>query len=197
MVSGDEPELLVASTPRGNAGVLIGVGVGLAIALLLVIQAVSSSGGVGTGATTSGVPSTSTSTSTSSMSVFTSTVTNSSAASSSESFHYVTFIDSESCGDYLTEWGVQLGNRSITVPANVTISELQNQSRSISYFSPFNYTTIVFLVPSGVYNFTVYPTSILAIGTSNGSELGGPTGVITVTDSDMTVYTIPPVGSFC
>jgi len=51
-------------------------------------------------------------------------------------------------------------------------------------------TRIVFLVPSGVYPFTLYPTALMRVGTPNGTELAGPTGIITVTDSDMTVYTV-------
>jgi len=51
-------------------------------------------------------------------------------------------------------------------------------------------TRIVFLVPSGVYPFTLYPTALMRVGTANGTELSGPTGMITVADSGVTVYTV-------
>jgi hypothetical protein len=47
-------------------------------------------------------------------------------------------------------------------------------------------------VPSGAYRFTLYPTLLLRISTPSGFELGGPTGVLTVTDSNVTVYAVVP-----
>jgi len=176
---------MLAANAKGRGGLLIGVGAGLVIAALLVIQAVSSSGGFGTKTETVPVSSTTSPTTTSS----------SVSAASSGGFYYVTFYDSGPCGAnstsgaHLTEWGVQLGNRTRTEPSNITLSEIPEDG-SYSADSSFNMTRIVFLVPSGVYPFTLYPTALMRVGTANGTETGGATGVLTVANSDVTVYTV-------
>jgi hypothetical protein len=162
------------------------VGAGLTIAVLLVIQAVSSSGGFGMNTRTGAVSSATTPTTTTGSSV---------SAPASGGLHYVTFYDSGPCGansttgTHFVEWGVRLGNRTRTEPSNITLSEIPEDG-SYSASGSFNMTRIVFLVPSGVYPFTLYPTALMRVGAPNGTELAGPTGVITVANSDVTVYTV-------
>ena len=50
-------------------------------------------------------------------------------------------------------------------------------------------TRIVFLVPSGTYNFTLYPTAFMRVGSSNGTVTGSSTGTVVVANSDENVYT--------
>ena len=148
------------SAQGGNEGILVGVGAGLAIVVLLVLESTTSGGFFGTG---------------------TEAVT---ATSISERLYDVTFYQGPACGTaYLTEWGVRLGNWTLTEPSNVALSEIP-ENGGIST-SSFNLTSIVFSVPSGVYHFTVYPTS-LRITTPDGSE---STGIVTVTSSDVSIHT--------
>jgi hypothetical protein len=165
----------------GGRGLFLGVAAGLVIAALLVIQAVSSSGALGTDR---------------SVAVSSRTgLTSTSASAALGGLHYVTFYDSGPCGanstsgTHFTEWGVQLGNRTRTEPANITLSEIPEDG-SYSADSSFKMTRIVFLVPNGTYPFTLYPTALMRVGAANGTLLAGPTGVVTVTNSDVTVYTV-------
>jgi hypothetical protein len=176
---------MLAGSDRSRGGLLVGVGAGLMIAALLVVQAVSSSGDFGTRTETGAIsPRTSPT-----------IATSNSASAASGGLYYVTFFDSGPCGAnsttgaHLTKWGVQLGNRTRTEPTNITPSEIPEDG-SYSASSSFNMTRIVFLVPSGVYPFTLYPTALMRVGTSNGTDLAGPTGVVTVTNSDLAVYTV-------
>ena len=100
----------------------------------------------------------------------------------------VTFLDGPACGNgyYFTEWGVQLGNQALIEPSNLTISQIPVNGYS---YGKFNLTTITFLVPDGVYPFTLYPANFLKVGSPNGWELGGSGGFVTVTNSNVTVYT--------
>jgi hypothetical protein len=174
-----------AGNAGSRGGLLVGVGAGLIIAALLVVQAVSSSGGLGAKTETGAISSR----------TGPATATSNNASVSSGGLYYVSFFDSGPCGansttgTHLTEWGVQLGNRTRTEPTNITLSEIPEDG-SYSATSSFNMTRIVFLVPSGVYPFTLYPTALMRVGTSNGTYLAGPTGVITVTNSDIAVYTV-------
>lgn len=126
----------------------------------------------------------------------TSTVTPSGGISTNGSggFHYVTFYDSGPCGAnstwgaHFVEWGVQLGNETRTEPSNITLSQIPEDG-SYGADRSFNMTRIVFLVPSGTYPFTLYPTALMRVGSPNGTVLAGPTGVINVTNSDVSVYT--------
>jgi len=171
----------MAASGRSGAGLLVGIGAGLLIAGLLVVQAVSSSGGLGTSLGTAVVSST----------VAPST-TGSSASATAQGLHYVTFYDGGTCGAnstwgaHITEWGVRLGNRTRTVPSNITLSEIPEDGYSAD--TAFNTTRIVFLVPSGTYDFTLYPTAFMRVGSSNGTQLGGSTGTVMVTNSDVAVY---------
>jgi hypothetical protein len=190
---------MLAADRKGRTGLLIGVGAGLIIAALLVVQAATISGGGGGGSgpsTATEVESTSLTSSTTTM--MTTTTTTASASSGAPApvlggLYYVTFYDSGPCGanstsgPHFVEWGVQLGNRTRTVPPNITLSDIPEDGYSAS--SDFTATRIVFLVPPGSYPFTLYPTAFMAVGTPDGVPLGGATGVITVTNSDMTVYT--------
>lgn len=177
---------MLAADAKSRVGLLIGVGTGLTIAALLVVQAVGSAGGFGTKTETAAISSTISATTMTSSGI---------SAPASGGLYYVTFYDSGPCGAnstsgaHLAEWGVQLGNRTRTEPSNITLSEIPEDG-SYSADSSFNMTRIVFLVPSGVYPFTLYPTALMRVGTPNGTELDGPTGVVTVTNSDMTVFTV-------
>ena len=165
---------------RDRVSILIGAGVGLAIVALLVLQGVSSGGALGTTTEVTVGPPTA-------------------AASGGEGvsqnpgrLYAVTFHEGADCGSlHLTEWGVQLGNWTRTEPSNVTLSEIpENGGMSDIHF---NLTTLTFSVPKGVYPFTLYPTT-LRISSPGGWVLGGSAGVVTVTDSDVAIYTISAVG---
>lgn len=160
--------------------ILIGMGAGLAVISLLVLQSLSSSGAFGTKKETMlGTPTT--------------LIQGSAVAPVSGRLYNVTFYEGPSCGrpSHLTEWGVQLGNWTKTEPSNVALSEIPENGGLSDY--RFNLTTITFYVPSGVYRFTLHPTTLLHIGSPNGMELGSQTGVVTVTSSDVAVYTISMV----
>jgi len=154
------------------------------IAVLLVIQAVSSAGGFAMKTETATMSSTTS---------LTTTTSGGGNAPASGGLHYVTFYDSGPCGAnstwgaHFTQWGVQLGNRTRTEPSNMTLSEIPENGYSAD--SSFNLTRIAFLVPNGEYNFTLYPTT-MRVGSSNGTELGGSTGTVTVTNSDVNVFTV-------
>jgi hypothetical protein len=172
----------LATDAKGRRVLLAGVAAGILIAALLMVQAVSSSGGFA--ANTS---------SASSSSLTMTNSTTSTSASTGGGFHYVTFYDGGPCGAnstwgaHLTEWGVQLGNKTRTEPPNINLSSIPEDGYSAD--SSFNMTRIVFLVPSGVYNFTLYPTAFMRVGSANGTVLGGFAGTVTVTNSDVSVYT--------
>ena len=104
--------------------------------------------------------------------------------------HNVTFYEGESCGGlHLVEWGVRLGTWSKTEPSNITISQIPENGGLSD--NTFNQTTITFTVPSGAYVFTLYPMS-LEISSPNGFELGGATGVVTVDNFNIAIYTLSP-----
>lgn len=167
---------------RDRAGLLTGVSAGLLVATLLVAQAVISSG----------IPVASTETGAASSTASVTATTNETFSAATQGFHYVTFFDGGTCGAnstwgaHLTEWGVQLGNRTRTEPPSVTVSEIPEDGYSAA--SAFNMTRIVFLVPSGTYPFTLYPTAFMRVGSANGTEVGGSSGVVNVTNSDVTIY---------
>ena len=173
-----------AASGKGRGVLFTGVATGLVIAALLVVQAASSSAGFGVKSSSATVFSGSS----------VATTNSSASASSFGGFYYVAFYDSGPCGAnatqgaHFTEWGVTLGNRTRTEPSDINVSEIQEDG-SYSATSAFSMTRIVFLVPSGVYPFTLYPTALMRVGTANGTELSGPTGTVTVTDSPVTVYT--------
>jgi hypothetical protein len=104
----------------------------------------------------------------------------------------VTFYDGGPCnsyypaGPFFLKWGVQLGDRNLTEPSNITLSQISENGYS---WGSSNLTTIVFSVPRGAYHFTVYPTAFVTIDSPSGFPLGGPSGVVNVTDSDVTIYT--------
>jgi hypothetical protein len=159
--------------------ILIGVGAGLAVIALLVLQALSSNGTFGTKKETV-------------LGTSTTLIHGSAVAPVLGRLYNVTFYEGPSCGGlHLTEWGVQLGNWTKTEPSKVALSEIPEDG-GLSDIR-FNLTTITFHVPSGVYRFTLHPTTLLHLGSPNGLELGGQTGVVTVTSSDVAVYTIAMV----
>jgi hypothetical protein len=167
-------------TQRGRVSILIGVCAGLAVTALLVLQGLSSSGAFGSKKDT--VSGTSTT-----------LIQGSAVTPVLGRLYNVTFYEGPSCGGpaHLTEWGVQLGNLTRTEPSNVALSQVREDGGLSDY--RFNLTTITFHVPSGVYRFTLHPTTLLHIGSPNGMELGAQTGVLTVTSSDVAVYTIAMV----
>jgi hypothetical protein len=169
-------------TRQGRVSILIGAGAGLAIVVLLVVQTVAPSGASGTSSETT----------TANSAGLSQTV----VASSPGPLFNVAFFDggpygtNSTSGYHLTEWGVQLGNIEKTEPANITLSEIPENRYFTS--STFNLTRIVFSVPSGAYRFTLYPTAFLCISTPSGFFLGGSTGVVTVSGSNVTVFTAAP-----
>jgi len=108
------------------------------------------------------------------------------ATSSSGRLYDVTFYGSGPCGAYLSEWGVKLGNWTLTEPSNVTLSEIPENG---GWAASSSLRNIVFAVPSGVYSFTLYPFAVLHVGSSNGTTIGGSSGTVIVTNSDVIIYT--------
>lgn len=110
----------------------------------------------------------------------------------------VTFYDGGPCpGEGLTEWGVQLGNQTITHPSGILISQIPEDGVNAS--GKLNQTAITFSVPSGTYPFTLYPTAFLRPITPNPSigDLRDASGTITVTNSSVTVNTFAAVPATC
>jgi hypothetical protein len=122
----------------------------------------------------------------------TSAVTTSSPASSGR-LYQVTFKELVTCDgfSYIHPWGVVLGDASIVEPSNSTISEIPEATARAD--NHFNLTTIVFGVPSGTYNFTLYPTHWLGwmLNSTNPFLATSPQGNVTVTTSDVTIYAQP------
>jgi hypothetical protein len=98
------------------------------------------------------------------------------------------FLEGTTCGGPArpTMWGVKLGNVTKTEPPTVTLSEIEDNGLSDYHF---NQTAITFLVPSGAYPFILYP-SLLHIASADGSAAAGPTGVVTVSDLNVTLRTV-------
>ena len=110
----------------------------------------------------------------------------------------VTFKEGLGCGGYIEQWGVQLGNLTITQPPNIQLSQISESGFNAS--GKFDLTTITFSVPSGTYPFTLYPTHFssapynnTAVGDIHGPS--GSSGTVTVTDSNVTVETAS--GAIC
>jgi hypothetical protein len=104
----------------------------------------------------------------------------------------VTFVQGSSChGSYVHPWGVQLGNLSVVQPPTVSLNQIPSNG-AFNAAANFNLTTIVFSVPSGTYPFTIYPTGILAPELNNTAigNFHNWTGIMTVTNSSVTVYII-------
>jgi hypothetical protein len=110
----------------------------------------------------------------------------------------VTFKEGLGCGGYIEQWGVQLGNLTITQPPNIQLSQISENGYNAS--GKFDLTTITFSVPSGTYPFTLYPTRFssapynnTAVGDIHGPS--GSSGIVTVTDTNVTVDTLS--GEMC
>ena len=86
----------------------------------------------------------------------------------------MTFKEGWGCGGYIDEWGVQLGNLTITQPANIQLSQIPENGFNSS--GKFDLTTITFSVPSGTYGVTLYPTAFSSLPLNNTSlgDLHGP-----------------------
>ena len=104
----------------------------------------------------------------------------------------VTFKEGLGCGGYIDQWGVQLGNLTITQPPNIQLSQISENGYNAS--GKFALTTITFSVPNGTYSFTLYPTRFssapynnTAVGDIHGPS--GSSGTVTVADSDVTIDT--------
>jgi hypothetical protein len=186
--------------------VIAGMSAALILVLILVVQA--SSGGAsrkGTETQTSETQ-TSTGTTTSNETTIASSSTTNITTTTSQVLYNVTFYDSGPCGsvynatsktvEYFTEWGVQLGNWTRTEPSNITLSQIPEDG-SYSFSSTFNLTRIVFSVPAGVYNFTLYPTKFMRVYEPGFQETasGSPSASIMVSNSDVMVYTVAPDAS--
>jgi hypothetical protein len=102
----------------------------------------------------------------------------------------VTFNEGRGCGGYIDEWGVQLGNLTITQPPGTQLSQIPTDGYNST--GKFDLTTIVFYVPSGSYPFTVYPTAFLRPPSNDTSivVLRGWSGILTVTNSSLTIDTL-------
>jgi hypothetical protein len=105
----------------------------------------------------------------------------------------VTFNEGRGCGGYIDEWGVQLGNLTITQPPNIQLSQISENGYNAS--GKFGLTTITFSVPSGTYPFTLYPMHFssapynsTAVGNIHGPS--GSSGTVTVADTNVTIDTL-------
>ena len=102
----------------------------------------------------------------------------------------VTFNEGRGCGGYIDEWGVQLGNLTITQPPGIQPYQIHTDGYNSS--GKFDLTTIVFSVPSGTYPFTLYPTTFLRPPYNDTSvgNLHGSGGTLTVTNSSLSIDTL-------
>jgi len=107
----------------------------------------------------------------------------------------VTFNEGRGCGGYIDEWGVQLGNLTITQPPGIQTYQIPTDGYNAS--GKFDLTTVVFSVPSGSYPFTIYPTTFMRPPYNNTSlgDLHGSSGILTVTNSSLTIDTLS--GEIC
>ena len=107
----------------------------------------------------------------------------------------VTFKEGLGCGGYIEEWGVQLGNLTITQAPNIQLSQIPENGYNAS--GKFDLTTITFSVPSGTYPFTLYPTAFSSPPYNNTAvgNLRGSGGTVTVTDTNVTIDTLS--GEMC
>lgn len=103
----------------------------------------------------------------------------------------MTFKEGVGCGpSYIEEWGVRLGNLTITQPPNIELAQIPEGGYNAS--GGFQLTTITFSVPSGTYQFALYPTAFLRPPDNNTAvgDLHGSGGTVTVTNSDVTIDTL-------
>jgi hypothetical protein len=102
----------------------------------------------------------------------------------------VTFNEGLGCGGYIDEWGVQLGNLTITQPPNIQLSQIPENGYNAS--GAFHLTTITFSVPSGTYPFTLYPTAFSRPPDNNTAvgNLRGSGGTVTVAETNLTIDTL-------
>lgn len=119
--------------------------------------------------------------------------TTSLTALSSGRLYDVTFNEGRGCGGYIDEWGVQLGNLTITQPPNIQLSQISENGFNAS--GKFDLTTITFSVPSGTYPFTLYPTRFSSVPINNTAvgDIHGPSGssgTVTVADTNVTIDTL-------
>jgi len=98
----------------------------------------------------------------------------------------VTFIEGTICYPPIHPmmWGVALGGVTKTQPPNVTLSQIETNSHTDD---KFNATTITFSVPPGEYAFTLFP-SFMYLASADGSVIGGQTGLLTVSDMNITIH---------
>ena len=99
----------------------------------------------------------------------------------------VTFNEGQGCGSYIDQWGVQLGNLTITQPPNIPLAQIPESGYNAS--GAFRLTTITFSVPSGTYPFVLYPTEFSRPPDNNSAvgDLRGSGGTVTVASSDVTI----------
>lgn len=102
----------------------------------------------------------------------------------------VTFNEGRGCGGYIDEWGVQLGNLTITQPPGLQLYQIPSDGYNSS--GKFDLTTIVFSLPSGSYPLTIYPTGFLHPPDNDTSigDLHDWSGVLTVTNTSLTINTL-------
>lgn len=97
---------------------------------------------------------------------------------SSPRLYELVFIQMGACPEeyYIAPWSVTINNlTTVSEPSNAT---LPISDQSASWSNSFkNYSTIIFSVPSGSYNYTARPENFLANHSGN----------VTVTNRDMTV----------
>jgi len=110
----------------------------------------------------------------------------------------VTFNEGLGCGGYIDEWGVELGNLTITQPSNIQLNQISENGYNSS--GKFSMTTITFSVPSGTYPFTLYPTRFSSVPSNNTAvgDIHGPSGssgTVTVADTNVTIDTLS--GEIC
>jgi hypothetical protein len=98
----------------------------------------------------------------------------------------VTFIEGTICYPPIHPmmWGVTLGDVTKTQPPNVTLSQIEANSHTDD---KFNATTITFSVPPGEYTFALFP-SFMHLASVDGSIIGGQTGLLTVSDLNVTIH---------
>lgn len=164
----------------GRTRVLITMGAGLVIVVLLLVQGIGGTGAYGQRTSIAASPT---------------NATSSNVTPNPERMYNVTFYDaSHPPGCYYAQWAVEMANLNKTESTMSPSGASRDEGGSSANASVPE--SVTFSVPSGVYNFTLYPTAWIRYVSVPGSDFAvGPTGGVTVTNSDVTIDVL--TGGIC
>lgn len=164
----------------GGTRVLIALGVCFVIVVLLLFQGIGGTGAVHQKSSIVAGPT---------------NTTSSNVNPNPERMYNVTFYDaSHPPGCYYTQWAVEMDNVNKT--ESIVAPSRASQTGGGSSGNASVPEGVTFSVPSGVYNFALYPTAWIRYASAPGSNFAaGPTGAVMVTNSDVTIDVL--TGGIC